>query len=66
MWSINRAQFGLSTEVPSAAIEFSPVSVVDRGMSVGASWANCAVDATLGERIMADLKRWLAQLATQY
>jgi hypothetical protein len=64
-WSISRAQFGLSTEVPSAAIAFSPVSVVGRGMSVGASWADCAVDAALGERIMADLERWLAQLATQ-
>lgn len=65
-WSISRAQFGLSTEVPSAAIVFSPVSVVDRGMSVGASWADCAVEATLiGDHIMADLERWLAQLATQ-
>lgn len=64
-WSIEQAQFGLSTEVPSAAIAFSPVSVVGRGMSVGASWADSAVDATLAERIMADLERWLAQLATQ-
>jgi hypothetical protein len=64
-WSIGRAQFGLSTEVPAAAIEFSPVSVAGRGMCVSATWADCAVDATLGERIMADLERWLAQLARQ-
>lgn len=64
-WSISRAQFGLSTEVPSAAIAFSPVSVADRGMSVSASWADCAVEATLGDRIIADLESWLAQLATQ-
>jgi hypothetical protein len=64
-WSISRAQFGLSTEVPAAAIEFSPVSVAGRGMCVGASWADCAVDVTLGERIMADLERWLTQLASQ-
>lgn len=31
-WSIGRAQFGLGTEVPFAAIEFSPVSVAGRGM----------------------------------
>ncbi|RYP51416.1 hypothetical protein DL768_003249 [Monosporascus sp. mg162] len=64
-WSIGRAQFGLSAEIPAAAIEFSPVSVAGRGLCVSASWPDCAVDATLGERIMADLERWLAQLASQ-
>lgn len=63
-WFIGRAQFGLSTEVPAAAIEFSPVSVAGRGMCVSATWADCAVDMTLAERIMADLERWLAQLAS--
>ena len=62
-WAITRAQFGLSTEVPAAAIEFSPVSVRGRGMCVGASWADCAVDVKLGEGIMGDLERWMGQLA---
>ncbi|KAG6356390.1 hypothetical protein INS49_015778 [Diaporthe citri] len=64
-WSIGRAQFGLSAEIPAAAIEFSPVSVAGRGMCVSASWPDCAVDSMLGERIMADMERWLAQLASQ-
>lgn len=64
-WSIGRAQFGLSAEIPAAAIEFAPVSVAGRGMCVGANWADCAVDVMLGERIMADLENWLAQLASQ-
>lgn len=64
-WSIGRAQFGLSAEIPAAAIEFASVSVAGRGMCVGANWPDCAVDAILGERIMADLERWLAQLANQ-
>lgn len=64
-WSISRAQFGMSVEVPFAAIEFSPVGVAGRGMSVGASWFDCAVDAALAERIVADMERWLAQLARQ-
>ncbi|KAL9023369.1 MAG: hypothetical protein Q9196_007242, partial [Gyalolechia fulgens] len=64
-WSINRAQFGLSAEIPAAAMEFAAVSVAGRGMCVSANWPDCAVDAMLGERIMADLKRWLAQLASQ-
>ncbi|KAK7959083.1 uncharacterized protein PG986_003937 [Apiospora aurea] len=64
-WSISRAQFGLSAETPAAAIEFSPVSVAGRGMWVGANWADCAVDVTLGERIMGDMERWLNQLASQ-
>lgn len=64
-WSISRAQFGLSAEIPAAAIEFAPVSVTGRGMCVSANWPDCAVDTMLGERIMADLERWLAQLASQ-
>lgn len=64
-WSIGRAQFGLSAEISAAAIDFAPVSVAGRGMCVSADWPDCAVDATLGERIMADLERWLAQLASQ-
>jgi hypothetical protein len=64
-WSIGRAQFGLSAEIPAAAIEFAPVSVAGRGICVSANWPDCAVDVMLGERIMADLERWLAQLANQ-
>jgi hypothetical protein len=64
-WSIDRAQFGLSAEIPAAAIEFASISVAGRGMCVSANWPDCAVDPMLGERIMADLERWLAQLASQ-
>lgn len=64
-WSINRAQFGLSAEVPAAVIELSAVSVAGGGMVVGANWLDCAVDVAFGERIMADLERWLAQLGSQ-
>jgi hypothetical protein len=64
-WSISRAEFGLSAEIPAAAIEFAAVSVTGRGMCVSANWADCAVDATFGERIMADLERWMTQLARQ-
>ncbi|KAI4220753.1 MAG: hypothetical protein LQ349_008009 [Xanthoria aureola] len=64
-WSIGRAQFGLSAEIPAAAIEFAPVSVAGQGMCVSANWPDCAVDAMIGDRIMADLERWLAQLASQ-
>jgi hypothetical protein len=63
-WSIDRAQFGLSAEIPAAAIEFATVSVAGRGICVSANWADCAVDPILGESIMADLERWLAQLAS--
>ncbi|KAJ8096668.1 hypothetical protein POJ06DRAFT_286952 [Lipomyces tetrasporus] len=63
-WSIDRAQFGLSAEIPAAAIEFAPVSVAGQGMCISANWPDCAVDETFGENIMADLERWLAQLAS--
>ncbi|KAM7204580.1 hypothetical protein V8F33_001544 [Rhypophila sp. PSN 637] len=61
-WSMTRAQFGLSAEIPAAAIEFSPVSVAGQGMSVGASWPDCALDSAFGEGVMADMERWLGQL----
>ncbi|ROW00766.1 hypothetical protein VMCG_06568 [Cytospora schulzeri] len=64
-WSIDRAQFGLSAEIPFAAIEIAAVSVAGRGLCVSADWADCAVDVTLGERVMADLERWLIQLGSQ-
>lgn len=63
-WLMDRAQFGLSAEIPAAAIEISPASVAGRGMCVSADWPDNAVDVTFGERIMADLERWLAQLAS--
>jgi hypothetical protein len=62
-WAITRAQFGLSAEIPLAAIEFSPVSVAGRGMVVGASWSDAAVDVRLGEGIVGDMERWMGQLA---
>ncbi|KAK7734751.1 Alcohol acetyltransferase [Cytospora paraplurivora] len=64
-WSMERAQFGLSAEIPFAVIEFSPVSVAGRGMVVGANWAECAVDGEFAERILADMERWLVQLGRQ-
>ncbi|KAI0379217.1 alcohol acetyltransferase-domain-containing protein [Hypomontagnella monticulosa] len=64
-WSIERAQFGLSAEIPAAAIEFASISVANRGMCISANWLDCAVDTAFGDRIMADLERWLIQLANQ-
>lgn len=64
-WSITRAQFGLSAEIPGAAIEFAVVSVAGGGMCVGANWSDAAVDVVLGERIVADLKRGLEGLASR-
>lgn len=61
-WSITRAEFGLSAEIPAAAIEFSPVSVAGGGICFGASWPGCAVDVAFGEGVMGDLERWLGQL----
>ncbi|PQE12487.1 Alcohol acetyltransferase protein [Rutstroemia sp. NJR-2017a BBW] len=64
-WSISRAEFGLSAEIPAAAIEFASVSVTSGGMCISANWADCAVDERFGESIMADLERWLKQLGRQ-
>ncbi|KAI0857325.1 hypothetical protein F4860DRAFT_517908 [Xylaria cubensis] len=57
---ISRAYFGLSAEIPAAAIDCAPVSVASWGMCVSANWPDYAVDTMLGERIMADIEWWLA------
>jgi hypothetical protein len=46
-----------------ADIKFGSVSVADRGTCVSAIWPDCAVDTTLAEHIIADLEKWLSQLA---
>lgn len=51
--------------MPAAALVVSPVIVAGRGMCVGVSWPDSAVDAKLGERVTADRESWLAQLACQ-
>ncbi|KAK6825556.1 hypothetical protein PG987_013050 [Apiospora arundinis] len=61
-WSIDHAQFGLSAEIPAAAIEVSPRSVAGRGMSISVNWADCVLNTTLAERIVADMEKWLKQL----
>ncbi|KAH7123045.1 hypothetical protein EDB81DRAFT_872642 [Dactylonectria macrodidyma] len=38
--------------------------VAGQGMCVSANWPDCAIDEAFGENIMADLERWLAQLAS--
>jgi len=63
-WSICRAQFSLSAEVPAAAIQISPMTVAGGLLCVACSWQDCVVEESLGERLLADLERWLHQLGT--
>ncbi|KAI0465886.1 alcohol acetyltransferase [Xylaria cf. heliscus] len=63
LWKIRRAQFALSAEVTAAALMISPMTAAGERLCVGGSWQECAVDATLGECVMADLERWLGHIA---
>ncbi|XXH01741.1 hypothetical protein Hte_008102 [Hypoxylon texense] len=63
-WSIRRAQFAISAETTSAALMISPMTVAAGPLCVGISWQDCLFDASLGESITADLKRWLVQIGT--
>ena len=63
-WSIRSAQFTIPTEVPSAAIMISPASVVGGQLCVGCSWQDSVVDENLAINLMADMERWLLQLAS--
>ncbi|RYP08064.1 hypothetical protein DL765_008920 [Monosporascus sp. GIB2] len=63
-WSIRRAELVLSAEVPSAALSVSVMTVRDEQMCVTCSWQDCVVDANLGEKLMADLERWLKEVVS--
>ncbi|KAI0200212.1 alcohol acetyltransferase-domain-containing protein [Astrocystis sublimbata] len=62
-WAIRRAELVLSAEVPSAAFSVSAMTVKDEKMCVTCSWQDSAVDVGVGERLSADLERWLRQIA---
>jgi hypothetical protein len=62
-WSIQRAQFTLSTEIPVAALLIGVASVKDEGVVVTCTWQDTVVEAGLVKQVMADLERWLRQVA---
>jgi hypothetical protein len=64
-WSIDRAQFTLSTETPVAALLIAAISVKDGKLVITCTWQDTVVEASLGEQIVADLERWLNQIGAQ-
>ncbi|KAI8628370.1 alcohol acetyltransferase-domain-containing protein [Xylariaceae sp. FL1651] len=58
-WEIERALFGISSEVCGAAFAISPISVKGKTLCVSCSWQDCVLDVKLAETIVADLERWL-------
>lgn len=61
-WSIRRAELVLSTEVQSAAVNVSVMTVKGGQMAVTCSWQDCVVDADLGTHLAGDLERWLNEI----
>lgn len=58
-WRLRRGEMVLSTEVPSAAISVSILTVKGEKMCVTCSWQDCVVDQDMGERLIGNLERWL-------
>ncbi|KAK7755138.1 Alcohol acetyltransferase [Diatrype stigma] len=63
-WSIRDAEFIISAEVPTAPIMITPVTARDGPLSVSCSWQDNVVDASVAEKLVVDLEKWLNQLAT--
>jgi hypothetical protein len=61
-WSLQKAELVLSTEVPSAAISVSVMTVAGERMAVTCSWQDCVVDQELGKHLLDDLQRWLNEI----
>lgn len=65
-WSIRRAQFALSAETTAAAIVISPMTAAGKygRLCVVVTWQECLFDVAFGEKVMANLERWLLQIAS--
>lgn len=63
-WSVRKAELVLSTEILSAALSISIMTVKDEQMCVTCSWQDCVVEADLGERLLGDLERWLHEIGS--
>ena len=60
-WSLRRAKLVVSTEMPSAAMSVSLITVKDEQMCVTCSWQECVVHPGLTEGLMGNLEQWLIE-----
>ncbi|KAI6353008.1 hypothetical protein MCOR25_009211 [Pyricularia grisea] len=61
-WAIDRARFLTCAEVVGRALNISTISVKGKGLSVGLSWQDGAVEDSIGRGVAAHLEGWLAAL----
>ena len=61
-WSIRRAQFTTSTEIPIGALIFSVMSVKNGELVVACTWQDTVLEENLVASVMTDLERWLTQI----
>lgn len=64
-WILHRAGFASSAETTGAAFVISLVSTKGAGLSVGVGWQDSVCNVAVGERVAADLKKWLEQIAEE-
>ncbi|KAI1390654.1 alcohol acetyltransferase-domain-containing protein [Hypoxylon trugodes] len=62
VWKLRRAQFALGAETLAAALMVSPMTAAGEQLCVGGSWQDGVVEEALGERVMADLERWMGEI----
>ncbi|TGO47920.1 hypothetical protein BOTNAR_0501g00090 [Botryotinia narcissicola] len=64
-WILHRAGFASSAETMGADFVISLVSFQTAGLSVDVSWLDSVCDVTMGERVTANLRKWLEQIAEE-
>ncbi|KAF7894984.1 hypothetical protein EAF00_006798 [Botryotinia globosa] len=64
-WILCRAGFVSSAETTGAAFVISLMSSKTAGLSVDVSWQDSVCEVAMGERVAADLKKWLEQIAEE-
>ncbi|KAF7950809.1 uncharacterized protein EAE97_002361 [Botrytis byssoidea] len=64
-WILHRAGFASSAETTGAAFVISLMSFKTAGLSVDVSWQDSVCEVAMGERVTADLGKWLEQIAEE-
>ncbi|KPM35863.1 hypothetical protein AK830_g10704 [Neonectria ditissima] len=64
-WTIKKANFSLGANVIGPLYSVSPIAVKGGDLTVGVSWQDQVIDASIGEAAAADLGTWLKHIASK-
>lgn len=64
-WNIRRSSFINPSEMCSAAICVTAISVKGGSLTLGISWQKCVLEGSIAEQVVSNLQAWLSQLSAE-